>query len=76
MKLSRPVHVVNNIEDMKKIINSTIGKFVIVSYNKEKYLGELAKIIPREVVDNPDYKEDFTPFVKQRESAQNLYMVD
>jgi 4-amino-4-deoxy-L-arabinose transferase-like glycosyltransferase len=73
MKLSRPVHVVNNIDDMKKIINSTTGKFVIVSYNKEKYLSELAKIIPRKVVDNPDYKEDFTPF-ENKEKARKIYI--
>lgn len=70
MKLNRPVHVVNNIDDMREIIDGTTGKFAIVSYNKDKYLSELAKVIPRKVVDNPDYKEDFTPFEDKKESRK------
>ncbi len=70
MQLNRPVHEVNNIEDMREIIDGTTGKFVIVSYNKEKYLSELAKVITRKVVDNPDYKEDFTPFEDKKESRK------
>ncbi len=73
MQLSHPVHVAGNIKDMKKIINGITGKFVIVSYNKEKYLSELAKIIPRKVVDNPDYKEKFTPF-ENKDKARKIYI--
>lgn len=70
MQLNRPVHVVNNIDEMREIIDGTTGKFVIVSYNKEKYLSELAKVITRKVADNPDYKEDFTPFEDKKDSRK------
>ena len=70
MGLNRPVHVVSNIEDMREIIDGTTGKFAIVSYNKEKYLSELAKVVPRKVVDNPDYKEEFTPFENKKKSRK------
>jgi 4-amino-4-deoxy-L-arabinose transferase-like glycosyltransferase len=73
MQLPRPVHVVNNIDDMREIIDGTTGKFVIVSYNKEKYLNELAKVISRKVVDNPDYKEDFTPY-EDKEKSRKIYI--
>jgi hypothetical protein len=70
MNLNRPVHVVSNIDDMREIIDGTTGKFVIVSYNKEKYLNELAKVITRGVAENPDYKEHFTPFEDKKDSRK------
>ena len=73
MDLKRPVHVVTNMEDMSEIIDGTTGKFVIVSYNKEKYLRELARLISRKTVDNPDYKEEFTPFEKNKK-ANKIYV--
>jgi len=73
MNLNRPVHVVGNIADMREIIDGTTGKFVIVSYNKEEYLKELAKVIPQKVLDNPNYKEGFTPF-ENKTKARKIYI--
>ncbi len=73
MDLNRPVHVIDKLGEMKKIINSATGKIAIVSYNKKRYLRELAKIIPQKVIDNPDYKEGFTPF-ENKKKARKIYV--
>ena len=70
MELSRPVHVVNKVGDMKKIIDGATGKIAIVSYNKKAYLRELAKVMPRESVDNPDYTEGYTPFEDKKDARK------
>jgi 4-amino-4-deoxy-L-arabinose transferase-like glycosyltransferase len=70
MRLSRPVHVVKNAEEMKKIIDGITGKFVVVSYNREKYYDELAKVLPRSIVEEPDYQEGFTPFENKKKARK------
>jgi hypothetical protein len=71
MGLSRPVHVVKDAAEMKKIIAGITGKFALVSYNREKYYDELAKVLPRKILENPDYREDFAPF-ENREKERKL----
>jgi hypothetical protein len=73
MKLNRPVHVAKSAEEIREIIKSTTGKIAIVSYNREKYFKELRKVLPKKIVDNPNYKEDFVPFEDEKK-ARKIYV--
>ncbi|MDD5728911.1 MAG: hypothetical protein PHV59_10135, partial [Victivallales bacterium] len=70
MGLPRPVPVVGDAAEMKKIIAGLTGKFAIVSYNREKYYNELAKVLPRKILEKPDYQEDFAPFENRKKERK------
>ncbi|MDD5699456.1 MAG: glycosyltransferase family 39 protein, partial [Victivallaceae bacterium] len=73
MQLNHPVREVKKPQDVKKIINAAAGKIALVSYNKKRYLRELAKVIPQQVIDRPDYMEGFTPF-ENKKDARKIYV--
>jgi hypothetical protein len=73
MDLKKPVRIVKSAKGLKELLDVSRTKIALVSYNKKKYLRELAKVIPKKVIANPNYKEPFTPF-ENKKKARKIYI--
>ncbi|MCP3967303.1 MAG: glycosyltransferase family 39 protein [Lentisphaerae bacterium] len=72
MDLARPAPVITDIKELKEFIDKAKTKVAIICYNKNRYLKELIKILPEDLVENPNYKEVYMPFEKPK--ARKLYV--
>ncbi|QSH40297.1 glycosyltransferase family 39 protein [Lentisphaerota bacterium ZTH] len=72
MELSSPAPVIDNASELKEFLSKAKNKVAVVSYNKKRYLKELKDVFPKDVLDNPNYKEIYMPF--ERSKARKLYV--
>jgi 4-amino-4-deoxy-L-arabinose transferase-like glycosyltransferase len=72
MDMKRPVRVVEEPEELKKILEKSTGKIVLVSYNRGRYLRKLSTVLSAKRLEEPDYKEQFMPL--EKEKARKLYI--
>jgi hypothetical protein len=64
--------VVEEPEELKKILEKSTGKIVLVSYNRGRYLRKLSTVLSAKRLEEPDYKEQFMPL--EKEKARKLYI--
>ncbi len=72
MDLQRPVPVIDDVDELKLLLEDSSERVVLVSHNRSGYLRELEAILPGERILSPDFAESYAPL--ERKQARKLYV--